>query len=176
MYFKNKILKGFLSVSLLFSFVTFSYSDIQIDNFQDIRNVILLEDGIIGGGPPSEMDIKEAAKQGIKTVIDLRRKDRVGDEPQQVQTAGMKYVNIPVTANTLSQSQVDEVAAILEDPDNRPALLHCASGNRVGALWALYLHKYKELNNSEAYALGIEKGLRSESMKTVTKRLLKLEN
>lgn len=175
MSLKRKLFKGLVIAILLFGFSSLSYSDIQTDKFKNIKNIILLEDDIVAGGPPSEIDIKEAAKQGIKTVIDLRKVESVGNEQEQIQNEGMKYVNIPVTADTLSQKQVDEVAAILANLDNRPVLLHCKSGNRVGALWAIYQHTYHNIEKSKAYEKGIEKGLRSDSMKTVTKQLLKIE-
>ena len=34
-----------------------------------------------------------------------------------------------------SQEQVDQVAKILDDPAAGPILFHCASANRVGAVW-----------------------------------------
>jgi len=45
----------------------------------------------------------------------------------------------------------------------------------LGALWAIYQHTQQNVEKEEAYALGIEKGLRSDSMKKITKQLLRLE-
>lgn len=47
-------------------------------------------------------------------------------------------MNIPVTGGVPTDAQVAEFARIVEDPNNAPLLVHCASANRVGAMWTLY--------------------------------------
>jgi len=34
--------------------------------------------------------------------------------------------------------QIAEFAHIVEDANNAPLLIHCASANRVGAMWTMY--------------------------------------
>ena len=54
-----------------------------------------------------------------------------------VEAQGLRYVSVPVTPETLSLADVEAVEKVLADAGARPVLLHCASSNRVGAVWAV---------------------------------------
>lgn len=89
-----------------------------------------LEEGAVG-------DLKAL---GFATIFDLRGPDEgVAAERREVEAAGLRYLNIPVTAVIPSDEQVAEFGRIVEDAANLPILVHCGSGNRVGAMWTLYL-------------------------------------
>lgn len=76
---------------------------------------------------------------GFATIVDLRSPaEGIGAEQQAAAAAGLRYVNIPVTGGVPTDAQVAEFARIVEDPNNAPLLVHCASANRVGAMWTLY--------------------------------------
>ncbi|MFO1098253.1 MAG: sulfur transferase domain-containing protein [Xanthobacteraceae bacterium] len=76
---------------------------------------------------------------GFATIVDLRSPaEGAGAEQQAAAAAGLRYVNIPVTGGVPTDAQVAEFARIVEDPNNAPLLVHCASANRVGAMWTLY--------------------------------------
>ena len=75
---------------------------------------------------------------GFATVVDLRGPDEgTAVEKKAVGDAGIRYVNIPVRGAP-TDAQVTAFARVVEDAQNTPLLVHCASGNRVGAMWALY--------------------------------------
>jgi uncharacterized protein (TIGR01244 family) len=76
---------------------------------------------------------------GFTSVVDLRGPDEgTASEKEAVERAGLRYFNIPVTHGLPTPVQLAEFARIVENPDNAPLLIHCGSGNRVGAMWALY--------------------------------------
>jgi uncharacterized protein (TIGR01244 family) len=76
---------------------------------------------------------------GFATIVDLRGPDEgAGAEKQTVEAAGLRYVNIPVINGVPTDAQVAEFARVVEDANSAPLLVHCASANRVGAMWALY--------------------------------------
>ncbi|WP_077530946.1 fused DSP-PTPase phosphatase/NAD kinase-like protein [Vreelandella utahensis] len=55
--------------------------------------------------------------------------------------------------------QVEEFARIVSTTGNYPVLVHCASSNRVGAMWALYRHHMgvpAEIALEEAKAAGLK--------------------
>ena len=97
--------------------------------------------GVWSGGQPSEAQIAEAASAGFKTVINLRAPTEPGHDWEQaaVERSGMLYVHIPVDgAAGLTHENVDRLDAALRVASARgPVLLHCASGNRIGAMLAL---------------------------------------
>ena len=91
--------------------------------------------GLLGEG-----GVAEAAQLGFKTIIDLRSPA----EPNQpaeaglVADAGLTYISIPIARGAPTEAQIAQLTDLMEDRTAFPILLHCASANRVGALWTLY--------------------------------------
>jgi uncharacterized protein (TIGR01244 family) len=163
----------YLAIALLAVGYSASPKKLDIEKFSGMKNAVLLETDVIGGGLLNEEALSEAATQGVATVIDLRHpSEGIAEEGALVRKHGMTYVNIPVTPETLSREQVDRVAELFADSNKRPALIHCSSGNRVGGLWALYLRFHRDMTPEDAYAIGVEKGLRNEKLQGRIKDLL----
>jgi uncharacterized protein (TIGR01244 family) len=116
--------------------------------------------GITTAGQPSADQLAGVAKSGIKTVIDLRglAEDRGMDERAAVEKLGMSYVTLPVEGGTgvtfANATALDKLLGSAKGP----VLVHCATGNRAGALLALRA-KLKGADNDAALALGIASGL-----------------
>jgi uncharacterized protein (TIGR01244 family) len=120
-------------------------------------------DGVLTGGPPTPQQLEQAAALGYRTVVDLRSADEPGvaAEAEQVRKLGLTYVHIPVAgAADLTDENARALALVLDDPAARPALVHCASGNRVGALIAVKAYRLDGRPAAEALRLGMEAGLR----------------
>jgi uncharacterized protein (TIGR01244 family) len=121
------------------------------------RDVI---EGITAAGQPSAAALESAAKAGYRSVIDLRApsEDRGFDEKSTVEGLGMSYVSLPVDGaagvSYASAAELDKLIAELP----KPILLHCASGNRVGALLALRA-KTAGMDDAAALELGVANGL-----------------
>lgn len=116
--------------------------------------------GITTAGQPSAKALSELADQGYTTVIDLRGKDedRGFDEAATVDGLGMKYVQLPISgAEDITYDNANALDQILQDLHG-PALLHCSSSNRVGALLTLRAKLHGE-DDDAALALGEEAGL-----------------
>jgi uncharacterized protein (TIGR01244 family) len=124
-------------------------------------NASLLEGGrtISTGQPDSEL-LSLAKDAGYTTVVDLRRttEDRGMDEAAEVAALGMQYIALPVDgANGVTYENAAALDKILAAAEG-PVLLHCASGNRVGALHALS-RKVAGASNEDALAAGLAAGL-----------------
>ncbi|WP_158681735.1 beta-lactamase hydrolase domain-containing protein [Microbulbifer pacificus] len=91
-------------------------------------------------GGSIDLDKVSALKQkGFRTIVDLRTPEEgTAEEKAVVEAAGMRYINLPVSAGAPSDALIAELGEILADTSGAPVLLHCASGNRVGAVWAIY--------------------------------------
>ena len=90
------------------------------------------------GGKLNEGGVQELAEKGFKTIIDLRTEaEGTLAEKQAVEAAGMRYINIPVTSAGISEEQLTNFSSMVEQAAT-PVLLHCASGNRAGAMWTAY--------------------------------------
>jgi len=96
-------------------------------------------DGISSTGQPDEAALQVFADSGYVAVIDLRTdKEKRGiEEAAVVEGFGMQYVNVPIAGvkgvNFESARALQQVLADFDEP----VLVHCGSGNRVGALLAL---------------------------------------
>ena len=127
--------------------------------------------GLATGGKPSPEAVDRLKALGFKTVVDLRTEaEGTASEKQAVEAQGLRYVLVPITAPTFSAADVAAVANVLNDPAAGPVLLHCASANRVGAVWAV-LQVQQGRSLEEAEAAGQEIGLSSTAMVEATRRV-----
>jgi len=125
--------------------------------------------GLHTGGQPTATQLQQAAATGITTVIDLRQpdEDRGFDEAGVTAQLGLHYVRIPVAGATgLTPANVQALHTALAEADG-PVLLHCASGNRVGALLAL-LKARQGMPVDQALQFGRDAGMTSLEAKTRT--------
>jgi uncharacterized protein (TIGR01244 family) len=98
------------------------------------------------GPQPSLADLEEIQSMGVGLVISTRLPEEMKkldfDESQEIQSRGMRYLNIPVGGR-----EYPFVPSMLEtftravDSSNEPILMHCRSGYRVSVLAAAYLVK-----------------------------------
>lgn len=118
--------------------------------------------GITTGGQPDQTALRELADAGYVAVVDLRgtNEDRGFDEQAAVEELGMTYLPLPVAgASDVTYENAEALDKILGELDG-PVLLHCASGNRVGALLSLR-HRMNGGSREEALELGDSAGLSS---------------
>jgi uncharacterized protein (TIGR01244 family) len=122
-------------------------------------------------GQPSAEGLAQVKAMGFQTVINLRtEKEGAKDEEAAVTAAGLRYVWVPVTPETLSMADAEAVGRVLEDPAAGPVLLHCASANRVGAVWTL-LRLKQGLKLEDAEAEGKALGLKSPALVEVVRKV-----
>ena len=133
------------------------------DFILDIPNACTLG-GLCTGGRPAPEHLAKAADLGVKVVVNLcPPAESLGfDEAAVVASLGMSYVNIPVAgAGDLTPANVALLAAALEGHgEQHRALLHCASGNRVGAMLALKAKQIDGKSTAEALDIGRAAGLK----------------
>ena len=93
------------------------------------------------GGQPDQQALRSAKAAGVELVVNLRAatEDSVlADERASVEALGMRYVNIPVAGRRgLTFTNAGRLARLLAETEPQRALIHCRSGNRVGALMAM---------------------------------------
>jgi len=132
---------------------------------EGIPNYYRLRDDIATAGQPTDEALADVKKAGFKAVLNLRTEQEGSlEEKPKVEALGMEYYNIPIGRDGFSPAILEQFKEILADSDNRPLLIHCASSNRVGALW--YIHQVLDAGEDEVAALAEAKkaGLKSESL------------
>lgn len=126
----------------------------------DMINTIRLSENLIVGGQPSINDLKKMQSIGINQVVNLRPvSEKVDfDQVALLTELGMEYTLIPLTdISTFTPSVAQQLKDVLTL--KQPTLIHCASGNRVGALIALSAFWCDKLPAKEAYQKGMQGGL-----------------
>ena len=122
--------------------------------------------GVAAAGQPPAGAWAALKRAGARTVVDLRpaSEPRDHDEPAAVRAAGLDYVSLPVTQQTLDDAQFDAMRALLRDPERRPIVVHCASSNRVGALLLPYFALDAGESLDAAVQHAVRAGLRSSEL------------
>lgn len=137
-----------------------------------LPNYVVVRPGLASAGRPSEEGLRQLKAQGFRTVVDLRApsEEGVAQEKAIVEAQGLAYRHVPVTAASLSAADVDAIQAVIDDARAAPVLLHCASANRVGAVWAvLQARAGKPID--DAIAEGQRVGLKSQAMVEAARRV-----
>jgi uncharacterized protein (TIGR01244 family) len=132
----------------------------------------LIAPGIVAAGQPAPDVLPKLGAMGFKTVLNLRMPDEGGpaNEREVVESQGLRYVSVPMTAASFSLADVEAVENVIGDPAAGPVLFHCASSNRVGGTWAaIQARRGKSLD--EALASGRDAGLKSGPMEDAVRRL-----
>ena len=140
----------------------------------DIRNAYRAFPGILTGGQPSSAQLHTAKQAGYKTIVNLRPEyeHRGQVEAASVKAAGMRYIHIPVAgAEGISFKNSELLREALADINNYPIMVHCASGNRVGALFALDAFRHNKLTAEQAIAVGHKSGL--TGLEAVVRKIIK---
>lgn len=135
------------------------------DFLLDIPNACSPGSGLCTGGRPRPEHLAEAARRGVKVVVNLCPAAEMADydEAAEVARLGMRYVSIPVTGPAdLTLENAQRLSAALQGAGaSHGVLLHCASGNRAGALLALKASYVDGKSPAEALATGRAAGLRA---------------
>lgn len=124
-------------------------------------NVLKPTAKITSAGQPTAEDIAILKEKGYTTVIDLRGlpEDRGFDEKAVVDANGLAYLQLPIAgAAGLTVENANALHALLKDNAGE-LFVHCASGNRVGALIAMGAFMNDNLSVDDALALGKAAGL-----------------
>ncbi|MEA5594107.1 protein tyrosine phosphatase family protein [Rivularia sp. UHCC 0363] len=118
-----------------------------------MENTKKINDDVTVTGQVTPEQLQQAAKSGFKSVLNLRAPDEKGflkDEQQQAQSVGLEYTNIPLEVDTVNDELIDQ---ILEQIDQlpKPALIHCASGMRAGAMTLMNIAVHQGMTPQEAF-------------------------
>jgi len=138
-----------------------------------IANASFPEPGVLAAGQPTGEQVQLAAEDGYKTVLDLRtpQEPRDFDEKEAARQNGLVYVNVPVNPATLDQATIDRFLMAMRKAQ-KPVLIHCSTGSRVGALWYAWLVLEKGKAPAEALAKAKAAGLRQPELKERIEKLV----
>lgn len=169
----------FLVLCLIFASLAAVAGDKNLDAISSLKvdldavvelNQVHPVEGVTAAGQPNEAGFKVFADNGYAVVIDLRTagEDRGLDEAAVVESLGMDYINLPIGRDGITFANAKALQALIQAYD-QPVLVHCASANRVGALFAL--SEYAESGDAEA-AIEAGRAAGLKGMEPVVKKVL----
>ena len=148
-----------------------------VQGWKGIKNLSRDGDFYFAGQPTAD-GLRVARRSGVEVVVNIRGDREIAetdfDESLLVDHLGMKYVRIPITPDSLGLDDADTLKDVLS-VTRGPILIHCASSNRVGALWAVYLHRHRHIAIDDAIELGRSAGLRSDKLIAMIRELFETQ-
>ena len=125
----------------------------QTSSTVKIKNFGQMDERFYRGARPKQEDFKDLAAMGIKTVIDLTE-DPKEEERSAVESAGMKYVHIPMIEKKYpTEEATSTFLKVANDPTTGKFFLHCAGGrHRTGAMGAVYRYQNYNWTFDQVYA------------------------
>lgn len=119
---------------------------------------IPFDEAHFAGGQPTREELARLAREGVRTVINLRAPGEPVDydEPAEAERLGMRYASMPIAgAGDLDRERVQRFGQMLDEASREGGvLIHCASSNRVGAMVALD----EALNRGRPLDAALERG------------------
>ncbi len=99
-------------------------------------------DATVGcGGATAPEAMAGLKREGFAAVINLRQASEPGADVEAgkaaAEAAGLTYIHLPFNGGSPDPAVADAFLAAVSAPANQPVYVHCASANRVGALWMI---------------------------------------
>jgi uncharacterized protein (TIGR01244 family) len=145
------------------------------------NNVSTYDNTVYFAAQPDAASLETFASYGVKTIVNLRSAEEMAgvgfDEAAKAEELGMRYVHAPMGRELPPDATLEEIFAALDSAAAEgPVLLHCASSNRVGAVWGLYAGKRAGLDADEAIAEGKAAGMTAPAFEEELRETLSDEN
>jgi len=134
-----------------------------------VTNFARLETTIACGGATTPDAVPELKKMGYVAIVNMRLASEPGanveGEAAAAKAAGINFYHIPFAAASPDPAVVDQFLKTIAAPENNPAYIHCASGNRVSAMWMIKRMVIDHWDADRAYTEASALGLTSPALK-----------
>lgn len=114
------------------------------------------------GGQPMQEHFGQLKMEGFEVIINMRPDAELQGFPEKevVESLGMIYEHLPIVGpGDITFEHAQRLDELLQDYQDRNVLVHCASGNRVGALFALKAYYIDGQDVQTSMQVGEQHGL-----------------
>jgi uncharacterized protein (TIGR01244 family) len=158
-----------LFVAALFGGRAASAQQVTKQTVPGVTNFAKLETTVACGGATTPEAVPELKKMGFASIINLRAPTEAGAnvdaEAAAAKTAGINFFNIPFNGARPDPAVADTFLATITAKGNEPAYIHCAAGNRAGAMWMIKRLVVDHWDTDKAYTEAAALGLTSPALK-----------
>lgn len=109
-----------------------------------MQNTMQINEQVTVGPQPNENDIRDLKNQGFQCIVNFRTEGEEEQplspdvEAENVKSAGMQYLHIPVSMKSMGPELVDQFRE--EFPGlPKPLFAHCKTGKRAGAMVMMHV-------------------------------------
>ena len=119
----------------------------------NLPNFHLVSPGIYRGAAPTTEGLRKLKAIGVRTVIDLRIAPKtVHREKAEAESQGMRWINLPMSGDPPTQTQIDTLLAALRTARKEPVFVHCQHGaDRTGCMLGIYRETQQGWNFDTTY-------------------------
>jgi len=140
------------------------------DTIPGVTNYAHVQTTVACAGATSPASVAQIKQLGYKSVINLREATEQGadidGEAAAAKAAGINFVHLPFNTRMPDPMLVDNFLKAVTNPANVPAFIHCASGNRAAAMWAIKRIQVDKWDTDRALAEAADLGMTSPALKT----------
>jgi uncharacterized protein (TIGR01244 family) len=134
-----------------------------------VTNFAKLETTIACGGATTPEAVPEIKKLGYASIVNMRLASEPGanveGEAAAAKAAGINFIHLPFNGSAPDPAVADQFLKVIAAPENNPAYIHCASGNRVSAMWMIKRMVVDHWDADKAYTEANALGLTSPALK-----------
>ena len=134
-----------------------------------VTNFAKLETTVACGGATTSEAVPELKKMGFASIINLRLANEPGAnidaEAAAAKAADIKFFSIPFSGQNPDPAVADKFLAAITTKGNEPAYIHCAAGNRAGAMWMIKRLVVDKWETEKAFTEATALGLTSPALK-----------
>ena len=164
---------SFASAALAWALMTPSFvwaQQITKPSVPGITNFARLETTVACAGATAPEAVPAIKEMGYKSIINLRLASEPGAnvdaEAAAAKAAGINFVHIPFNGSSPDPAVADTFLKEVTKPENEPAFIHCASGNRAAAFWMIKRMQIDKWDADRAGAEAAALGLTNGALKT----------
>ena len=140
MLFRTSVLPAILGLAVI-GVPSAGAQQVTKESVEGVTNFARLETTVACGGATKPEAVPELKKMGFASIINLRQPTEAGamveEEAAAAKAAGINYFNIPFNGQQPDPAVADRFITTITTKGNEPAYIHCAAGNRAGAMWMI---------------------------------------